>query len=50
MFENEAKINEELIGAQGKSQDIGGYYKPNFGKTDAAMRPSDTLNKIINAL
>ncbi|MBP6378343.1 MAG: NADP-dependent isocitrate dehydrogenase, partial [Kaistella sp.] len=50
MFENEAKINEELIGAQGKSQDIGGYYKPDFGKTDAAMRPSDTLNKIINAL
>ncbi|MBH1959497.1 MAG: NADP-dependent isocitrate dehydrogenase [Flavobacteriia bacterium] len=50
MFENEAKINEELIGAQGKPQDIGGYYKPNFGKTDAAMRPSATLNEIINAL
>lgn len=50
MFDNEAKINEELIGAQGKPQDIGGYYKPDFGKTDAAMRPSDTLNKIINAL
>ncbi|MCP2038258.1 NADP-dependent isocitrate dehydrogenase [Chryseobacterium sp. HSC-36S06] len=50
MFENEAKINEELIGAQGKPQDIGGYYKPNFGKTNAAMRPSATLNEIINAL
>lgn len=48
--ENEAKINEELIGAQGKAQDIGGYYKPNFGKTDAAMRPSTILNNIINAL
>ncbi len=50
MQENEAKINEELIGAQGKAQDIGGYYKPNFGKTDAAMKPSATLNEIINAL
>ena len=26
--ENEAKINEELIGAQGKPQDVGGYYHP----------------------
>lgn len=50
MKENEAKINEELIGAQGKAQDIGGYYKPNFEKTDKAMRPSDTLNAIINQL
>ena len=50
MFENEAKINEELIGAQGKSQDIGGYYKPDFGKTDAAMRPSATLNEIIKTI
>ncbi|HLM00077.1 MAG TPA: NADP-dependent isocitrate dehydrogenase, partial [Pyrinomonadaceae bacterium] len=31
--ENEAKINEELIGAQGKSQDIGGYYHPGSEKT-----------------
>ncbi|MBU8882443.1 NADP-dependent isocitrate dehydrogenase [Kaistella sp. DKR-2] len=50
MFENEAKINEELIGAQGKPQDIGGYYQPNSGKTDAAMRPSETLNGIINSI
>ncbi len=50
MFENEAKINEELIGAQGKPQDIGGYYKPDFGKTDAAMRPSATLNEIIKTI
>ena len=35
-----AKINEELIGAQGKSQDVGGYYHPNSEKTYAAMRPS----------
>lgn len=50
MQENEAKINEELIGAQGKSQDIGGYYHPNSAKTETAMRPSATLNDIINAL
>ncbi|RRQ45963.1 NADP-dependent isocitrate dehydrogenase [Chryseobacterium sp. SC28] len=48
--ENEKQINEELIGAQGKPQDIDGYYKPDFEKTDAAMRPSKTLNTIINAI
>jgi len=47
---NEAKINEELIGAQGKPQEIGGYYKPNWQKTDDAMRPSSTLNAIVNAM
>lgn len=45
--ENEAKINEELIGAQGKPQDISGYYHPNTEKTYAAMRPSATLNAIV---
>ncbi|WP_313501471.1 NADP-dependent isocitrate dehydrogenase [Kaistella carnis] len=50
MVEQEAKINEELIGAQGKPQDIGGYYQPNFAKTDEAMRPSTTLNAIINGI
>lgn len=48
--ENEKQINEELIGAQGKPQDIDGYYKPDFEKTDAAMRPSKILNTIINAI
>jgi len=48
--ENEAKINEELIGAQGKPQDIGGYYNTDPGKTEKAMRPSATLNAIINAI
>ena len=48
--ENEAKINEELIGAQGKPQDIGGYYQPDPAKTEKAMRPSATLNAIINAI
>ena len=50
MQDNEAKINEELIGSQGKPQDIGGYYQPNFAKTDEAMRPSVTLNTIINEI
>ncbi len=50
MQENEAKINEELIGAQNKAQDIEGYYKPNENKTYAAMRPSATLNTIINSI
>ena len=50
MSENEAKINEELIAAQGKSQDVGGYYHPNSEKTYAAMRPSATLNAIVDGI
>ena len=50
MQENEAKINEELIGAQGQPQDIGGYYKADFVKTTAAMRPSATLNAIVDGI
>lgn len=44
---NEDKINDELIGAQGKPQDIDGYYWPDKVKAEAAMRPSETLNAII---
>ncbi len=47
---NEAKINEELIGAQGKPVDMGGYYHPDDRLTTAAMRPSATFNAIIDAL
>ena len=47
---NEAKINGELISAQGKPVDMGGYYRPDRVKTAAAMRPSPTLNAIIDAL
>jgi len=50
MQENEAKINEELIAAQGKPQDIGGYYHPDTEKTYAAMRPSATLNAIVDGI
>lgn len=44
---NEANIAAELIAAQGKPADTGGYYKPVFEKASAAMRPSDTFNKIL---
>ncbi|MFZ5693794.1 MAG: NADP-dependent isocitrate dehydrogenase [Pseudomonadota bacterium] len=47
---NEAKINAELIAAQGKPTDIGGYYRPDDAKASAAMRPSATLNAAIAAL
>ena len=50
MQENEAKINEELISAQGAPQDIGGYYHPNSDKTYAAMRPSATLNAVVERI
>jgi isocitrate dehydrogenase len=49
MADNEAKIAGELIAAQGKRVDIGGYYHPNDQKTSTAMRPSPTLNGIIDA-
>ena len=48
--ENEAKINEELIGAQGKPQEIGGYYHPNDELAGKAMRPSETLNTALASL
>ncbi|HEX9206391.1 MAG TPA: NADP-dependent isocitrate dehydrogenase [Candidatus Deferrimicrobiaceae bacterium] len=46
--ESESKINEELIGAQRKPQDIGGYYHPDPEKASRAMRSSATLNAIID--
>ncbi|MBL6763674.1 MAG: NADP-dependent isocitrate dehydrogenase [Verrucomicrobiae bacterium] len=45
---NESKIAAELIGAQGSPTDIGGYYQPDDAKASAAMRPSPTLNAIID--
>jgi isocitrate dehydrogenase len=50
LAKNEAKINAELIGAQGKPVDIGGYYVPDSAKASTAMRPSATLNAAIAAL
>jgi len=46
----EEKINAELIGVQGQPVDMGGYYHPDEAKTGAAMRPSATLNAVIDAL
>jgi len=48
--ENEAKIIEELLSVEGKAQDIGGYYHTDDTKAEAAMRPSATLNAIIDAI
>jgi isocitrate dehydrogenase len=47
---NEAKINAELIAAQGKPVDMGGYYHPDFAKTARAMRPSPTLNAALASI
>ncbi|MBV9770394.1 MAG: NADP-dependent isocitrate dehydrogenase [Bryobacterales bacterium] len=47
---NEGKITQELLAAQGKQVDIGGYYLPDEAKCAAAMRPSVTLNGIIDGM
>ncbi len=46
--ENENKILDEIANAEGKATDIGGYYLPNDDMAFAAMRPSKTLNAIID--
>ena len=50
LADNEAKIVAELLGAQGKPVDMGGYYHPNDAKTTKAMRPSPTFNAIVDAI
>lgn len=50
LTENEAKISAELIAAQGKPQNIGGYYNPNDDLASTAMRPSETLNTALAGL
>lgn len=47
--ENQEKILEELIDAQGHAVDIDGYYLPNEDKAGKAMRPSATFNAILNS-
>ncbi|MBK8093214.1 MAG: NADP-dependent isocitrate dehydrogenase [Verrucomicrobiaceae bacterium] len=44
---NESKIVAELLAAQGKPADTGGYYKLDEAKAEAALRPSATLNGIL---
>ena len=48
LSDNEHKILEELNAAQGDPVDIGGYFMPDDQKASEAMRPSQTLNKIIS--
>jgi isocitrate dehydrogenase len=48
--ENEAKVTEELLAAQGSPVDLGGYYLPDEAKTEKQMRPSATFNAVIDAL
>jgi isocitrate dehydrogenase len=47
---NEATIVTELNGAQGKPVDVGGYFHPDAARCATAMRPSATLNRIIDSL
>ncbi|MBT8210850.1 MAG: NADP-dependent isocitrate dehydrogenase [Eudoraea sp.] len=44
------EILEELLNAQGKPQDIGGYYLPDPARKTQAMRPSARLNEILDQL
>jgi isocitrate dehydrogenase len=50
MERGESKIVAELIAVQGKPVDIGGYYHPDPRLTAGAMRPSATLNAIVDAI
>ncbi len=47
---HEERIAQELLDAQGAPVDLGGYYHPDDGKCEAAMRPSPTLNRIIREM
>ena len=50
MADNEEKIVQELNDAQGQAMDIGGYYRPDNEMTAKAMRPSATLNAIVDGI
>jgi len=50
LLENEREITGELTEVQGKPVDLGGYYMPDPKSLSAAMRPSPTLNRIINSI
>jgi isocitrate dehydrogenase len=49
LTDNEQTIVAELAAVQGKPADIGGYYQPDFDKLTAVMRPSKTLNALLEA-
>ncbi len=50
LADNELAIVEELNSVQGAPVDLDGYYRPAPDKCAASMRPSNTLNEIINNL
>jgi len=50
LAKNEEKILSELLASEGSPKDIGGYFHPDDAKAEAAMRPSATLNAIIDAI
>ena len=50
LADNEQKIVDELNAVQGKPADIGGYYRPNKELISKVMRPSATLNAVIDSL
>jgi isocitrate dehydrogenase len=50
LSESAAVIAQEMLDVQGSSVDLGGYYSPDDAKATAAMRPSSTLNAVIDAL
>jgi len=50
LAENEDKIVAELSQVQGQAADIGGYYAVDTAKVNAVMRPSTTLNAVLEAI
>jgi isocitrate dehydrogenase len=50
LMDNEAKIVAELIECQGNEQVIEGYYIPSDTLTSKSMRPSETLNEVLNGV
>ncbi len=48
--ENEEKILQEFLAVEGKPSDVGGYFRPDDAKAEAAMRPSKTFNEIIDSI
>nr|WP_108870312.1 NADP-dependent isocitrate dehydrogenase [Tessaracoccus timonensis] len=50
LVDGETQIIDELVGVQGNPADIGGYYRPDPDKAAQVMRPSTTMNAVIDAL
>jgi len=48
LVDGESAIMAELLGSEGTSKEIGGYFNPDIVKAESVMRPSTTLNKIID--